>query len=155
MSLVIKTHQHPPLPVEMHIVVPSVHPPSHSDLGVSNEVDTCIPSPVTSLGLNDVTTCISEVWEAVSCVDSALSHAYSIQHDIKLHPPDKINLNSPQLLVLPQLKAPSIKWPQFSMEAVLVHYVQHCTLAKRRNICHLGVTRPLVMRTLFNLWLVP
>ena len=77
---------------------------SDSDLGVSNEVETCIPSPVASLDLNDVTTYSSEVSEALSSVESALSHAYavleySLTHDIKLHPPDKSPFNSPPLSV--------------------------------------------------------
>ena len=77
---------------------------SDSNLGVSDEVETCIPSPVASPDLNDVTTCSSEVSEALSCVKSALSHAYavlehSLTHDIKLHPPDKSHLNSPPLSV--------------------------------------------------------
>ena len=77
---------------------------SDSDLGVSNEVGTCIPSPVASLDLNDVTTYSSEVSEALSHVKSALSHAYavlehSLTRDIKLHPPDKSHFNSPPLSV--------------------------------------------------------
>ena len=77
---------------------------SDSNLGVSYEVETCIPSPVASPNLNDVTTCSSEVGEALSHVKSALSHAYavlehSLTHDIKLHPSDKIHLNSPPLSV--------------------------------------------------------
>ena len=75
-----------------------------SDLGVSDEVGTCIPSPVASLDLNDVTKYSSEVSEALYCVESALSHAYavlehSLTHDIKLHPPDKSYFNSPPLSV--------------------------------------------------------
>ena len=75
---------------------------SDSNLGVSNEVETCIPSP---LDLNDITTCGSPEGDALSCVESALSHVYdvlyehSIQHDIKLHPPDNISVNSPHLSV--------------------------------------------------------
>ena len=49
-----------------------------SNLGVSDEVETCIPSPVASPDLNDVTTCSSEVGEALSHVKSALSHAYAV-----------------------------------------------------------------------------
>ena len=60
---------------------------SDSDLDVSHEVETS-----------------SEVSEALSCVGRAPSHAYAVlehffTHDIKLHPPDKISVNSPQLLV--------------------------------------------------------
>ena len=79
--------------------------PSNSDLGVSDEVETCITNPVVSPDLNDVTTYSSEVKEALTCVESALSHSYavlyehSVQHDIKLHPPDKTHLNSPPLSV--------------------------------------------------------
>ena len=71
-------------------------------LGVSNEVETCIPSP---LDFNVITTWGSAVREALSHVELALSHAYtvlyehSIQHDIKLHPHDKLSLNCPQLSV--------------------------------------------------------
>ena len=77
---------------------------SDFDLGVSNEVETCIPSPVASPDLNDVTTYSLEVSEALSHVESALSHAYavlehSLTRDIKLHPPDKSHLNSPPLSV--------------------------------------------------------
>ena len=77
---------------------------SDSDLGVSNEVKTCIPSPVASPDLNDVTTYSSEVSKALSHVESALSHAYavlehSLTRDIKLHPPDKSHFNSPPLSV--------------------------------------------------------
>ena len=77
---------------------------SDSDLGVSDEVETCIPNPVASLDLNDVTTYSSEVSEALSHVESALSHAYAVlEHsltcDIKLHPPDKSHFNSPPLSV--------------------------------------------------------
>ena len=77
---------------------------SDSDLGVSDEVETCIPSLVASLDLNDVTTCNSEVSEGLSHVKSALSHAYAVlEHslacDIKLHPPDKSHFNSPPLSV--------------------------------------------------------
>ena len=77
--LVIKTHLYLPLPVRMYIVLPSVHPISDSDLGVSDEVETCIPSPVASPDLNGVTTYSSEeVSEALSPVESALSHAYAV-----------------------------------------------------------------------------
>ena len=99
---------------------------SDSDLGVSNEVKICIPSPVAPPDQSDVTTHSSEVKEALSHVESALSHAYgvlyehSIQHDIKLHSPNKLSLNIFQLSVLPHLKSPLIKWPQFSMETVLI-----------------------------------
>ena len=77
---------------------------SDSDLGVSNEVKTCIPSPVASPDLNDVTAYSSEVSKALSHVESALSHAYAVlEHsltcDIKLHPPDKSHFNSPPLSV--------------------------------------------------------
>ena len=77
---------------------------SDSNLGVNNEVETCIPIPVASPDLNDVTTCSSEVSEALSHVESDLSHAYvmlehSLACDIKLHPPDKSHLNSPPLSV--------------------------------------------------------
>ena len=90
-------------------------PLSDSEVSVSNEVETCMPSPVTSLDLNDVTTCSSEVKEALFHVESALSYAshvesvlshacdvlyeHSIPHDIKLHPPDKISFSSPQFTV--------------------------------------------------------
>ena len=65
---------------------------SDSDLGVSDEVETCIPSPVASPDLND--TYSSGVGEALSHIESAMSHAYAVlEHsltcDIKLHPPDK------------------------------------------------------------------
>ena len=132
---------------------------SDSDLGVSNEVKTCIPSHVASPDLND--TYSSGVGEALSHVKSALSHAYavlehSLKCDIKLHPLTKvISTVLPCQLLLPHLKAPLIKWPQFSVEAVLITYVQHCTLARRRNISIVQVTWPLVMRILINLWLVP
>ena len=85
---------------------------SDSDLGVSDEVETCIPSPVASPDLNDVTTYSSEVSEALSHVESALSHAcavleHSLTCDIKLHPPDTIHLNSPPLSVTSaSLKSP-------------------------------------------------
>ena len=77
---------------------------SDSDLGVSDEVETCIPSPVASPDLNDVTTYSSEVSKALSHVGSALSHAYavlehSLTRDIKLHPPDKSHFSSPPLSV--------------------------------------------------------
>ena len=77
---------------------------SDSDLGVSDEVETCITSPLASLDLNDVTTYSSEVSEALSHVKSALSHAYAVlEHsltcDIKLHSPDKSPFNSPPLSV--------------------------------------------------------
>ena len=77
---------------------------SDSNLGVSNEVETCIPSPTASPDLNDVTACGSKVSEALSHVESVLSHAYAVlEHsltcDIKLHPPDKSHLNSPSLSV--------------------------------------------------------
>ena len=77
---------------------------SDSDLGVSDEVETCIPSPVASPDLNDVTTYSSEVSEALSHVESALSHAYAVlEHsltcDIKLNPPDKSHFSSPPLSV--------------------------------------------------------
>ena len=80
-------------------MISSVHPPSLTNLGVSDEVETCIPSPVASPDLNDVTTCSSEAGEALSHVESALSHAYavlehSLTYDIKLHPSDKSHLNS-------------------------------------------------------------
>ena len=80
------------------------HTLSDSNLGISDEVETCIPSPVVSPDLNDVTICSSEVSEALSHVKSALSHAYAVlEHsltcDIKLHPPDKSHLNSPPLSV--------------------------------------------------------
>ena len=76
-----------------------------SGLGVSSEVETCIPSLAASLDLNDATTCSSEVKDALSCVKSALSHAYAVlEHsltcDIKLHPSDKSHLNSPPLSVI-------------------------------------------------------
>ena len=75
---------------------------SDSDLGVSDEVETCIPSPVVSPDLND--TYSSGVGEALSHIKSALSHAYavlehSLTRDIKLHPPDKSHFNSPPLSV--------------------------------------------------------
>ena len=59
----------------------------------SDEVETCIPSPTASPDLNDVTACSLEVSEALSQVESALSHAYAVlEHSltchIKLHPPD-------------------------------------------------------------------
>ena len=85
---------------------------SDSDLGVSDEVETCIPSPVASLDLNDVTTYSSEVSEALSHVVSALSHAYAVlEHsltcDIKLHCPDKSHFNSSPLSVTSaSLKSP-------------------------------------------------
>ena len=77
---------------------------SDSDLDVSNEVETCISSPVASPDLNDVTTYSSEVSEALSRVKSALFHAYAVpEHcltcDKKLDPPDKSHLNSPPLSV--------------------------------------------------------
>ena len=77
---------------------------SDSNLGVSHEVETCIPSPVASPNLNDVTTYSSEVGEALFRVKSAPSHAYAVlEHsltcDMKLHPPDKSHLNSPPLSV--------------------------------------------------------
>ena len=78
---------------------------SDSNLGVSNEVETCIPSPVASPDLNDVATCCSEVKDALSQVKSTLSHPHdvlyehSIQHDIKIHSPDKISPNSHHLSV--------------------------------------------------------
>ena len=95
---------------------------SDYNLGVSNEVETCIPSPVASPDLNDVTTCSSEVSEALSHVKSALSHAYgglehSLTHDIKLHPPDKSHLNSPPLSVTsasPKSLFDSSAWQQYS-----------------------------------------
>ena len=75
---------------------------SDSDLGVSYEVETCIPSPVASPDLNG--TYSSGVGEALSRVKSALSHAYAVlEHfltrDIKLHPPDKSHFNSSPLSV--------------------------------------------------------
>ena len=75
---------------------------SDSNLGVSDEVETCIPSPVALPDLND--TYSSGVGEALSHVESALSHAYAVlEHsltcDIKLHPPDKSHFNSPPLSV--------------------------------------------------------
>ena len=75
---------------------------SDSDLGVSDEVETCIPSPKASPDLND--TYSSGVGEALSHIESALSHAYAVlEHsltcDIKLHPPDKSHFNNPPLSV--------------------------------------------------------
>ena len=128
---------------------------SDSDLGVSDEVETCIPSPVASPDLNDVTTCSSEVSEGLSYVESALSHAYAVLEHSLTCDTKVISTVLPCQLLLPHLKAPLIKWPQFSVEAVLITYVQHCTLARRRNISIAQVTRPLVMRILINLWLVP
>ena len=78
--------------------------------------------------------------EALSHVESALSHAYAVlEHsftrDIKLHPPDKSHLNSPPLSVTSASpKSPFDKVAQFSIAAVLITYVEHCTLARRRNI---------------------
>ena len=51
---------------------------SDSDLGVSDEVETCIPGPVASPDLNDMTTYSSKVKEALSHVKNALSHAYAV-----------------------------------------------------------------------------
>ena len=96
---------------------------SGSDLGVSNEVETCITSPVASPDLNDVTTYSSEVSEALSHVKSALSHGYavlehSLTHDIKWHPPDKSHFNSPPLSVTSASPkspfGPSSVWKQYS-----------------------------------------
>ena len=77
---------------------------SDSKLGVSNEVETGIPSPVVLQDLNDVTTCSSEVSEALFHVKRTLSHScavfeHSLTCDKKLHPPDKSHLNSPFLSV--------------------------------------------------------
>ena len=111
----------------------------------SDEVETCIPSPVASPDLNDVTTCSSEVSEALSHVKSALSHAYavlehSLTHDIKLHPPDKIHLNSPALSVT----SASPKSP-FDKVAPVQHDSHTCTLRptlytgkKEKLLSHLG-----------------
>ena len=101
---------------------------SDSILGVSNEVETCIPRSVASRDLNDVTTCCSEVGEALSDVKSALSHAYaalehSLTHDIKLHPPDKSHLNSPPLSVT----SASRKSP-FDKVALVQHGSSTCNL---------------------------
>ena len=84
---------------------------SDSNFSVSVEVETCIRCPVASLDLNDVTTCSAEVNEALSHVISALFHAYavlehSLTRDIKLHPPDKIHLNSPLSVTSVSPKSP-------------------------------------------------
>ena len=72
--------------------------PSHPEVGDSNEVETCIPGPVASLDLNDVTTCSSEVSEALSHVEYAVLE-HSLTCGIKLHSPDKSHLNSPPLSI--------------------------------------------------------
>ena len=99
-------HQDSPVPAiaSEDVYHASTCTPTLSDSGVSNEVKTCIPSPVTSPDLNDVTTYSSEVSKALSHVESALSHAYavlehSLTRDIKLHPPDKSHFSSPPLSV--------------------------------------------------------
>ena len=105
-----KVHTSPDSPVlstaseDVYCGSKCTHTLSDPNLGVCNEVGTCIPSPVASPDLNDVTTCSSEVSEALSHVESALSLAYavlehSLTHDLKLHPPHNSNLNSPPLLV--------------------------------------------------------
>ena len=54
---------------------------SDSNLGVSNEVETGIPSPVVLPDLNDITTGWSEVREALSWVESVLSHACDVLYE--------------------------------------------------------------------------
>ena len=102
------SHQDSPLPAiaseDVYCASKCTPTLSDPDLGVSDEVETCIPSPVASLDLNDVTTYSSQVSKALSHVESALSHAYAVlEHsltcDIKLHPPDKSHFNSPPLSV--------------------------------------------------------
>ena len=122
---------------------------SDSNLGVSDEVETCIPGPVASPDLNDVATCSSEVGEALSHVKSALSHAYAVHEhsltcDIKLHPPNKSHLNSPPLSV-------TYASPKSPFDKVAP--VQHGS--STHNLCptlYTGkkVTRPWVMRILVN-----
>ena len=51
---------------------------SDSNIGVSDEVETCIPSHVVSPDLNEVTSHSSKVREALSHVKCALSHAYAL-----------------------------------------------------------------------------
>ena len=108
--------------------------------------ETSIPSPIVLPDLNDVTTGWSKVRETLSRVKSVPSHAYDvlyehfIQHDIKLHPLDKISLNSPQLSV----SSASLKSP-LDKVALVQHDSHTCNLCptlytgkKEKLPSHLG-----------------
>ena len=133
-----------------------------SDLGISKEVDTCIPSLVASPDLSDVPTYSSEGKETLSCIESALSHAWTVlyehsfQCDIKLHPPDKISLNSPQLSV----SSASPESP-FNKVAPVQHGSSHHNLypildtgKKEEYLSHLG-DKAIGDENTHRLWLVP
>ena len=135
---------------------------SDSDLGVSDEVDTCIPSPEASINLNDVTTHSSKVREVLAHVKSALSHAYTVlyehsfQHDIKLHPPDKSHLNSPPLSVTSALLKGSFDEVAHVQHGNSPHNLSPMLYTgNKENISVTQVTRPLVMRILINQLLLP
>ena len=69
------SHQDSPVPstASADVYCGSKYTPTLSDsnLGVSDEVETCIPSPVASLDLDDTTTCSSGVREVLSHIERA------------------------------------------------------------------------------------
>ena len=74
----------------------------HHDLeiSVSDEDETCLPSPAALLDQRDITS--SWATKVAQChFHSAQTHAsgmgykHSTQHDIKSHPPDGVGLNNP------------------------------------------------------------
>ena len=95
----------------------------HHDLEITDEDETCIPSPAVLPGQRDITCSLAT--EVAQChfyiaqaPASGMGYKHSTQHDIKSHPPDEVGLN--HLLhqfVLSHLRAPCLQtgWPEFSL----------------------------------------
>ena len=74
--------------------------PCDPEISVSDEDETCIPSPTALLDQRDITSSLAtEVAEChfhiAQTPASGMGYQHSIQHDIKSHPPDEVGLNSP------------------------------------------------------------
>ena len=90
------------------------------EISVSDEDETCIPSPAALPDQRDVTSSLT-IKAAVGCFDSSPAHEpgvgykCSTQYDIKSHPPDEVGLN--HQFVLSHLRALCLwtNWPELSL----------------------------------------
>ena len=74
--------------------------PCDPEISVSDEDETCIPSPAALPDQRDITSSLAtEVAEChfhiAQTPASGMGYQHSTQHDIKSHPPDEVGLNSP------------------------------------------------------------
>ena len=121
----------------------------HHDLeiSVSDEDETCIPSPTVLPDQRNITSSVAtEVaqchFHSTQAPESSMGHKHSTQHDIKSHPPDDVGLNSPPSSVCTvSPKGPlSVDKLARVQSTVLITYVQHWALLKKWNVSFAWVT---------------